>query len=478
MTGVSSPGWLSSRVHRSCAHPAAPEFCLQPADRRSVATVYPAGTMLYRLHDRRTPNIADVDDPVEKVPPSARWRRSTVSSRRRRLPNGSCDFPRGRQTSPSTISSPLCCPKGPEQPLDTTDRSDCGSWTAGLPGRFKADTLASAVDRPVAQKDFSAPGDPCPAPNRRIARHDPADPIPPHRHQRNPRAHPGPLPPPFGPCMAATHHDHVEMFHVKHSLLADTKVEKISSSRFSTSTRPTSTSRARPACRKSSATSSAPAPLTRISGLFQSLNRRIHRITVPRPGHNTRPGNPCSQLRYRHLRHQLIHALPCPPRDPAPGRSPFPRTTISPDNGAIISLRSAQQEHPQIRPCRPPRARPPQSPRPGLRLPATPPCPAASPATHRGPSSPSITSQGRPRHLRGDRRLPPCQRIQQRRLPAFGAPRISHLEPVPHSAPLRRILNPPASNSQSIRQSIKNFRRHIHRHILIRVLIVALTTLP
>ena len=55
--------------------------------------------------------------------------------------------------------------------------------------------------------------------------------------------------------VATTDNDHIELrlFHVKHSYFPTQKLEKISSSKFSTSTRPTRDSRARMACLNSSA---------------------------------------------------------------------------------------------------------------------------------------------------------------------------------------------------------------------------------
>ena len=86
----------------------------------------------------------------------------------------------------------------------------------------------------------------------RIAGHHP-DPVARHRDQSSIRAHTRGCVGRFGSGMAATDNYHVKMFHVKHSIyFPKQKLEKITSSRFSTSIRPTSASSARIEWRSSS----------------------------------------------------------------------------------------------------------------------------------------------------------------------------------------------------------------------------------
>ena len=78
-----------------------------------------------------------------------------------------------------------------------------------------------------------------------------------HRDKRCIRAHPRSRVGGLCTRMATTDHQNVKMFHVKHSChLPKQKLEKISSSRFSTSMRPTRNSRLRIATRSSSAAKS------------------------------------------------------------------------------------------------------------------------------------------------------------------------------------------------------------------------------
>ena len=87
-----------------------------------------------------------------------------------------------------------------------------------------------------------------------------------HRHKRCPRLHPCGRSGSFSAGVAAPNDNDLEMFHVKHPHFPMQKLEKISSSTSSTSTRPISESRARMAWRSNSAASS-----TRSGPAFTSL---------------------------------------------------------------------------------------------------------------------------------------------------------------------------------------------------------------
>ena len=72
----------------------------------------------------------------------------------------------------------------------------------------------------------------------RVARHRPNR-CPRHRHKRRFRPHARRGRSRLSPRMAAANHDHIILFHVKHPHLPIQKLAKISSSKFSTSIRPT-----------------------------------------------------------------------------------------------------------------------------------------------------------------------------------------------------------------------------------------------
>jgi hypothetical protein len=92
--------------------------------------------------------------------------------------------------------------------------------------------------------------------NRRIAGHH-ANAIAPQRHKRRAGTHTRGSRCSLTTCMAAANHNDIKMFHVKRSYFPIQKLENISPSNVSTSTRPINTSKARAADRKSSAINSA-----------------------------------------------------------------------------------------------------------------------------------------------------------------------------------------------------------------------------